>query len=295
MGNDDEGIREILKTGKNINILDDRTGIYESIAGLMADTIKKNNEYGRTTSFILPVGPRGQYRRFAALCNSRRISCRNLVTVNMDEFLDMDDNYISMSNLISFRGFMKENLFDLLDSDLAVKPENIYFPDPENPGETGRLIKELGGADICFSGVGINGHIAFNEPVGHMSIEEFMDLETRVLDVSRDTIIITSLKYNGFVDLIPRRCITIGMKEIAASKKINIYLEHPHQAAALHKILYGKPSSRFPVTLITRMEKSGLFVTREVVSGVSNADRLRSQTAQGISLTAFCKRRKVNT
>ena len=268
-------IKELLKDRMDIDVLKTRFEIYNDIARLMADTLRKNNESNKTTSFILPVGPRGQYQRFARICNSEHISCRNLITINMDEFLNDDGGYIDQSNPISFRGFMKKNLFDRLKSKLAIRPENIYFPNPNKPEELGLLVEELGGADMCFSGVGINGHIAFNEPLKEMSVEDFMELGTRKINISRDTIIMTSLKYNGFIDLIPKRCVTIGMKEIAASRKINIYLEHGHQAAALYKILFEKPSTGFPITLITERDNSELFVTEEVISGLSFAEILK--------------------
>lgn len=58
----------------------------------MANKLKENNQKGIFTSFILPVGPTGQYKRFARICNLEKISCKNLITVNMDEYLDDSDN-----------------------------------------------------------------------------------------------------------------------------------------------------------------------------------------------------------
>jgi len=80
----------------------------------------------------------------------------------MDEYLDDSDNLIEEDSPLSFRGFMRKNLFDLLDDNLKVKPENIFFPDPDNTLQIGKVISEMGGVDICFVGIGINGYIAFN-------------------------------------------------------------------------------------------------------------------------------------
>jgi glucosamine-6-phosphate deaminase len=109
------------------------------------------------------VGPRKQYLRFVKICNLEKISCKNLITIIMYEYIDDDSALIVKNNLLSFRGFLKENLFDLLDHDIKVNPENIFFPDPADLSQIGEIIKEIGGVDICFGGVGINGHIAFNE------------------------------------------------------------------------------------------------------------------------------------
>ena len=208
-------------------MVENNIDIYNSIGRTMANKLIENNLKGDITSFILPVGPRGQYKKFAKICNSENISCRNLITTNMDEYLDENNNLISEKHPLSFRGFMKNNLFDLLHKDLKVKPENMYFPDPNNTSEIKIIIKEIGAVDICFGGIGINGHIAFNEPIEKdpMSIEEFMQLETRVLDISRETILINSLAYGGNIELIPEKCVTVGMAEIFTSKELRFYLD----------------------------------------------------------------------
>jgi glucosamine-6-phosphate deaminase len=73
---------EILENDKiKIYLVEDRIDIYNDIARVMAEKIKENNMKGNITSFILPVGPKGQYKRFARICNLERISCENLITI----------------------------------------------------------------------------------------------------------------------------------------------------------------------------------------------------------------------
>ena len=106
---------EILNNTRiKVCLVEDKTDIYNDIARVMANKLKENNQKGNITSFIIPVGPTGQYKRFAAICNAEKISCKNLITINMDEYLDDRGNYIPENHLLSFRGFMKENLFHLL-------------------------------------------------------------------------------------------------------------------------------------------------------------------------------------
>ena len=261
---------EILNnTGIKVYLVEDKTDIYNNIARVMANKLKENNQKGNITSFILPVGPTGQYKRFARICNAERISCKNLITINMDEYLDDSDSYIPENHLLSFRGFMKKNLFNLLDDDLKVKPENIYFPDPDNTGEIENVIEELGGVDICFGGVGINGHIAFNEPMDESLITagEFRRLKTRVLDVSKDTIVVNSLKYGGHTEFIPKRCITIGMVEMFMARELRFYLEHSWQSAVLRKAIFLDPAPSFPATFLKEHKNGNITVSRNVLRG----------------------------
>lgn len=262
------GKDKILSSSRiKVYVLEDKIDVYNEIARIMADKLKQNNKKGTTTSFILPVGPRGQYRRFAAICNMENISCKNLITINMDEYLDNNDNLISEKSPLSFRGFMKKNLFNLLNDKLKVKPENIFFPDPDNTLGIEKVIKEIGGVDICFGGIGINGHIAFNEPMDEklIKVDEFLNLKTRVLDISKDTIVINSIKYGGHTEFIPKRCITIGISEIFMSKELRFYLEHNWQSAVLRKAIFLDPTPSFPATYLKEHKRSSLTVSRNVL------------------------------
>jgi len=257
------------------SIVEDKIDIYNDIARVMAKKLVENNKKGIKTSFILPVGPRGQYKRFAHICNTERISCRDLITINMDEFLDDRDNLIPKDHPLSFRGFMDRNLFSLLDDKLKLKHSNIFFPDPKNITLLGDLIEDMGGADICFGGIGINGHLAFNEPICESKIgsNEFMGLKTRILDVAKETIIMSSLKCGGNIDLIPKRCITLGMAEIFKSKKLKFYLEHGWQHTVLIRSIFEDPKPSFPATLIKVHKNSSITISKNVLS--INYDKYR--------------------
>ena len=250
-----------------IYLVESNIDIYNDIARLMTNKLIENNQKKTATSFILPVGPKGQYKRFARICNMEGISCKNLITINMDEYLDDNGNLISENHPLSFRSFMRKNLFDLLGNDIKIKSENIYFPDPNSTTEIENLINDIGGADICFGGVGINGHIAFNEPLDKNEIEvyKYRELKTRVVDISKETIVINSLKHGGHIEFIPKRCITIGMNEIFKSKELRFYLEHDWQSAVLRKAIFQEPTSSFPVTFLKEHKNSSITISRNVL------------------------------
>jgi glucosamine-6-phosphate deaminase len=259
---------EILNNDRiKVYLVENKTDIYDEIARVMANKLKENNQKGNITSFILPVGPKGQYRKFVRICNMENISCKNLITINMDEYLDDNDNLISEDSPISFRGFMRQNLFDLLDDDLKIKPENIFFPDPDNTSQIEKVISEIGGVDVCFGGIGINGHIAFNEAVDEelTTADEFKKLKTRILNISRDTIVINSIEYGGHTEFIPKRCITIGMAEIFMSKELRFYLEHNWQSAVIRKAIFEKPTPSFPATFLKEHKNSSITLSENVL------------------------------
>jgi len=258
----------ILANGKiKVYVVDTDIDIYNDIVRIMVNKLKENNEKGLLTSFILPVGPEGQYKRFARICNIEGISCKNLITINMDEYLDDNYNYIPMDHDLSFRGFMKNNLFDLLDNDKKIKPENIYFPDPKNLDEIFNIVKELNGVDICFGGIGINGHIAFNEPMNpnEISVKEFKEKRTRVLDITTETKVVNNLERGGHIEYFPNKCITIGMKEIFMSKELRFYAYEEYESAEIRKAIFMEPTPSFPASYLKTHHKSSLTVPKYVL------------------------------
>src|SRR4029077_8266956 len=97
------------------------------------------------------------------------------------------------------------------------------FPDPRDLSAVSRVIARCGGVDVCFGGVGITGHVAFNDPPEFddpMPLEAFAALSTRVVRLSRETLLINSVTTcRGNIDRIPKLAVTIGMREISESRK----------------------------------------------------------------------------
>lgn len=207
--------------------------------------------------FIGPVGPVGQYERWAERCNRERISLADLVLVNMDEYLTPDgSDFIPETDPLSFRRHMNEKFWSRLDPALAPPPEARHFPSPNDPQATTRLIERLGGVDVTFGGVGITGHIAFNdppEPGEPLDTDAFAALPTRVLRLSRETRLINSVTaLRGNIDRVPEFAVTVGMKEILESRKVRLYMNRPWQCAIVRKLLHGPVTAAVPASLLQR-------------------------------------------
>ena len=129
--------------------------------------------------------------------------------------------------------------------------EQRFFPDPENLGHLEDVIQQLGGVDICFGGIGINGHVAFNEASDTMSPEEFLAQHTRVLEISRETRAVNSIgDLNGALDDMPHYCITIGIYEIAHARKIRLGCFRDWHRSVVRHAAYGEKTAHFPVSLL---------------------------------------------
>ena len=233
-----------------IRVVETDIDLYYHIAFEMYTAIERNNRENKPSVFIAPVGPTFQYRRFSWLCRQRPVDLSRLHVFFMDEYLDEHGHLIEQNGPLSFRGFVRRELIDLLEDVATFKPGQIYFPDPSNPEIYDERLGSLGGAQICFAGVGINGHLAFNEPP---SQEEpgFRNASSRVVTLSRETITINSnTALGGAWEQIPSQAVTVGMKQILESHRIMVYLNRPWQRAVARKLLFGPITTLFPASLV---------------------------------------------
>lgn len=248
-------------------VMADNADIFLSMAHEMVDTIVEHNKKGEKTVFICPVGPVGQYPCFVDLVNAENISLKNVWFINMDEYLDDNKEWIDINHPLSFRGFMKRSVYDKIKPELLMPEEQRVFPDPKNPAYVPELIEKLGGVDICFGGIGINGHVAFNEADASMSNEEFLAQKTRVLTITPETRTANAIgDFNGALEDMPHYCVTIGINEIAGARKIRLGCFRNWHRAVVRRALYGEQTADFPVSLLQNHPDINLKITEFVAN-----------------------------
>lgn len=248
-----------------IAVLADNAAVFQVMAQEMAGEIQRKNALGERTVFICPVGPVGQYPYFVDIVNRENISLKNVWFLNMDEYLTDDKAWIDPSHRLSFRGFMDRAVYTQVRPELVMPPEQRIFPDPRDPENMWRTIQDLGGVDVCFGGIGINGHVAFNEARDELTPDAFRDLPTRVLEISRETRTANAIgDLNGAIDDMPRWCVTIGMKEIFSARKIRLGCFRDWHRAVVRHAAHGPVSAHFPVTLLQEHPDALLRVTEFV-------------------------------
>ncbi len=258
---------EMKKNAKiPLRIMENEEAMYEEIAEIMASIIEK--AHGEKVVMIVPVGPIGQYPIFAEKVNSRRLSLRNCTFINMDEYLNDDDTVISYDSPLSFRGIMDKMLYSRIAPELVMPVEQRIFPEPGKEAEIDALIESFEKIDCCLTGVGINGHLAFNEPPEAneaITDDEYRELGTRCLDISRETIVNNgATKVRGALDIFPRRCITLGLKQLMRAEVFKVYLYCNWQWGIMRKGLLHEPTRFAPVTYLQSHRGSEMVVTEDM-------------------------------
>ena len=243
--------------------LGDSGEVFYELALEMVSTIRANNVQGKKTVFICPVGPVGQYPIFVRLVNRERLSLKNCWFINMDEYLNDDGRYIDESSPLSFRGFMARNVYGQIDPDLLMPPEQRVFPDPADPGKLDKLIEELGGVDVCFGGIGINGHLAFNEARADMDAGEFANLGTRVVTLNPETRTANAIgDRGGAIDAMPHIAITVGIKQILSARKVRLGVFREWHRAVVRQAAYGPVTAHFPASLLQNHPDTVIYTNR---------------------------------
>jgi glucosamine-6-phosphate deaminase len=256
-------------TTVKIAVKKDFAAIGETIAEDMLEEIQRAQREGRNATLIVPVGPIDGFPILARKLNQERIDARDAVFINMDEYLDANAAWIPLEHPLSFRAFMNRSFYDLLEPGLAPRVENRVFPDPKKPDEIAALIDRRGGVDACFGGIGINGHIAFNEPPEPgetISDADFARLPTRVLNLSRETRIINSVTVGGEGSVIPSRAVTVGMKEILGARRLRLYCNRVWQSAVVRRALHGPMTPACPASFIRNHPDARLTVAEYVAA-----------------------------
>lgn len=174
----------------------------------------------------LPTGstPLGTYKNLIALNKAGKVSFANIVTFNMDEYVGLSPEHDQ-----SYHYFMWQNFFSHID----IKKENVNIldglaKDPEAECKAyEEKIASYGGIDLFMGGVGVDGHLAFNEPGSSLNSR------TRENSLTKDTIIVNSRFFGGDVSKVPTTALTVGVGTVCDSKEVMILISGHNKARAL--------------------------------------------------------------
>lgn len=236
---------------------------YENLARWTASYIARKIELFKPTAekpFVLglPTGssPLGVYNELISLYKLGKVSFKHVVTFNMDEYVGLAPDHPQ-----SYHYFMWENLFSHVD----IKRENVNILNgmaEDIKAECQRYedkIAAMGGIDLFLGGIGIDGHIAFNEPGSSLTGR------TRDKELNLDTRIANSRFFGNDIDRVPRLALTVGVGTVMDSREVLIIVNGHNKARALHHVVEGSISQMWTASAI-QMHQRAMVVCDEAAT-----------------------------
>ncbi len=184
--------------------------------------------------------PEGMYRELARLNKDGQLDFSQVKTFNLDEYAALPPTHDQ-----SYRYFMNKNLFDLVN----INKENTHVPDGEAPDlekhcqEYEDAIQAAGGIDLQLLGIGVNGHVAFNEPGSPR------DSRTRVVELDEITRQANS-RFFSSIDEVPGQALSMGIGTINEAREIMLLASGENKADAIAKTLEGPVTEEVPASLL---------------------------------------------
>ena len=254
-------------------IVKDKEAAADHFARTMVRAIQANNQLNMPTRLIMPVGPTGQYRLFVEKCSELQLDLSHLHVFNMDEYVGDDGHNLPESHPLSFIRFLRQHFYAPIAPECRLNLQQMHIPNARDTAGYSGAIEDVGGIDICFGGIGINGHIAFNEALDYwelMSNEAFKQLPARVIRLAATTKVINAVfGTGGNLQAVPNFAVTVGMRDILSSRKIIFYLDWFWQKQVLRNVLFGPITPMFPASFLREHPDVTLVVTESVAEDPS--------------------------
>ncbi len=221
--------------------------------------IERINHFKPTTDrpFVLglPTGgtPLKTYAELIKRYQAGDVSFKHVVTFNMDEYVGLPKEHPE-----SYHSFMYNNFFNHVD----IQPQNINILNgntDDHDEECRRYeekIRSYGKIHLFMGGVGVDGHIAFNEPASSLSSR------TRIKTLTEDTLIANSRFFDNDVNKVPKYALTVGVATLLDAEEVMLLITGYNKARALEACVEGNVNHLWTVSAL-QLHQHGLVVCDE--------------------------------
>lgn len=198
-------------------------------------TLKPDSVLGLATGST----PIGAYKELIKKYNEGNLDFSEVRGVNLDEYKGL-----TKDNDQSYDYFMKENLFNHVN----IKAENCHIPNgiaEDDEAECRRYdeILEKNPRDLQLLGLGLNGHIGFNEPNDHFA------KGTHLIQLTESTIEANSRFFESY-EATPKAAFTMGIKSIMQAGKILLCVSGKSKAQILRDLIHGPITPQVPASIL---------------------------------------------
>ncbi|MGL5914197.1 MAG: glucosamine-6-phosphate deaminase [Bacteroidales bacterium] len=233
--------------------------------------VKKIHEHSQRSSkpFILglPTGstPLKTYAELIKLHKAGKISFKNVITFNMDEYVNLPKEHPE-----SYHSFMWNNFFkhiDIQESNVNILNGNAADLAKECQNYEDKIVA-VGGIDLFLGGIGNDGHIAFNEPYSSLQSR------TRIKTLTYDTLVANSRFFNNDVNAVPKSALTVGVGTIMDSREVVILATGHAKALAVKQGIEGSYNHKWTISAL-QTHRHGILICDDEAAGELSVNTYR--------------------
>lgn len=196
------------------------------------------------------------YAELARLCKEGKISFKKAKSFNLDEYVGLDGTHDQ-----SYRYFMNKNLFEKIDIDI----NNTHIPsgiDTKDCAKYDDEIKAAGGVDMQLLGIGVDGHIGFNEPgTPWGSVTHVVELEQNTREVNS--------RFFKSIDEVPTHAVTMGIKTVMNARSIILIATGKSKAEIVKAFIEGPVTEQVPASILQLHPNTEVYLDPDAASLLS--------------------------
>lgn len=239
-----------------ITVVDDYHKMSEVAARMIVSQI--NEKPASVLGLATGSTPIGTYKKLIDYYKNGEVDFSDVITFNLDEYVGL-----SKQDPQSYIYFMYDNLF----SHININKESIYIPNgtaEDLEQECKRydvLLERFGPIDIQILGIGVNGHIGFNEP------SKDLVLRTHVAYLSEETRK-ANARFFDDISKVPTRAITMGISDIMRAEKIILLASGKSKAPIVKRMLETGISTYIPASILKLHKNVEIIADKDAASFV---------------------------
>lgn len=236
---------------------------YEAVSKKCAEIVRDAVKAKPNLVFCLPAGasPIGMYRYLVTMYHNHEVSFHDMITFDMDEYVGLTPDHDQ-----SYAYFMQKHFLQYVD----VQPEHVFYPDG-TADDLDAMCKKYsenivahGGLDLAITGIGADGHIAFNEPAPTL-----IPL-THTITLDESTRRNNAHFFDGDLAQVPKQAITIGMEEIMKSRLFLVVASGAKKAELIKKTWENEAlDPMWPVSFL-RMHPNCIYIIDEAAASLTD-------------------------
>lgn len=241
-------------------ILPDAGAATDRAAGLIAERLREKPE------IVLGLATGGTMEAvYARLIRDHReagLSFAGVTSFNLDEYVGLAPDHPC-----SYWHYMRHHLFDHVDID----PRRAHLPcgdAPDPEAEAARYeaaIREAGDIGLQLLGLGLNGHIGFNEPTSSLNSV------TRIKTLTRSTRD-ANARFFARPEDVPHLAITMGIGTIARASEVLLLAYGAAKAQVVAAMIEGPLTAACPASALQFHRKVTVVIDRAAAGALRLRD-----------------------